>query len=194
MMSSTDEARDSEQTPILVRLTHGLEAAKNLDRAERLLNPLARACVSSPRRRDLLHGTFLGHALHPLLTDLPLGAWMSTSILDLVGGAGAQQAARRLLGIGLLAAGPTAATGLAEWSTTTGVNRRVGVAHASLNTAGLMLYGGSYLARRRGRRALGVVLALGGAAFVGGGGFLGGHLVIARKVGSRDPQFAGSSG
>src|ERR671936_876851 len=34
------------------------------------------------RVRDFLHGTWLGHPLHPVLTDVPIGAWTTAVLLD----------------------------------------------------------------------------------------------------------------
>src|SRR5438034_11586040 len=34
--------------------------------------------------KDILNGTWLGHALHPVFTDVPLGAWSGTTLLDCV--------------------------------------------------------------------------------------------------------------
>lgn len=36
--------------------------------------------------KDLLSGTWLGHPLHPVLTDVVVGAWTSSFLLDLVPG------------------------------------------------------------------------------------------------------------
>jgi len=47
------------------------------------------------RIRDALHGVWLGHPLHPMLIQAPVGAWLSASILDFTGGD--EQAARRLV-------------------------------------------------------------------------------------------------
>ena len=122
-----------------------------------------------------------------MLTDFPLGAWMSASLLDLVGGRGARRASRRLIGFGLLAAVPTAVAGLAEWQATSGAARRVGVVHVSVNSTATVLYGSSWLARRRGRHAKGVLLALAGGVFATLGGYFGGHLSLVRKIGTADP-------
>jgi len=81
----------------------------------------------------------MGHALHPSLTDLPLGMWTAASVLDLFAGDESRPAARRLVGVGLLAAGPTALTGWAEWSRTGPRAQRVGLAHAGLNVAAVAL-------------------------------------------------------
>lgn len=178
--------------PLLVGVAHAVEEAEVLDPAVAALRPVARALVSSPGRRAVLLGRQLGHAVHPLLTDAPLGAWTSAAVLDLTGGAGARPAAQRLVGFGLLSAVPTAVTGYAEWAHTDQRQARVGVVHAASNGVAVLLYGASYLARRAGRHRDGVTLALLGGMVSGVGGFLGSHLAVARNVGSRDVSFAES--
>jgi uncharacterized membrane protein len=173
----------------VVEALRRLEDDERLDVGARCLAPLAAATVRSPARERALRGTWLGHALHPLLTDFPLGAWASASLLDLVGGRAARKPARRLIGFGLLTAAPTVASGLAEWHATAGHARRVGVAHAGLNVAATALYGWSWLARRRGHHWRGVVLGLGGGLLATAGGYLGGHLTIVRKIGTADEGF-----
>lgn len=174
--------------PAPVRAVRRLEHATALDAAVRALRPVADAVLADPARRDALRGMWLGHALHPLMTDLPIGFWTSTTVLDLVGGPQARPAARRLLALGLAAAVPTAVTGVAEWGSAAGPRaQRVGVVHALANVTALGLYAASYGARRRSRHGRGVLLALGGSAAATAGGFLGGHLVSARKVSSAHP-------
>lgn len=180
-------------TPAPVTLARTLEESTALDPVVRAVRPLADALVASPVRRDLLRGAWLGHALHPLLTDVPVGFWTSATVLDLVGGRGARGSAQRLVGLGLLLAGPTAWTGWAEWSGTGQREQRVGVVHAAANGAAIALYAASWAARRRDRHGRGVTLGLAASSALGVGGYLGGHLVSARKVGSRHPAFAESS-
>ena len=123
--------------------------------------------------KDALHGTWLGHALHPALVAVPIGAWTTASFLDLVG---ARRGADTAIGFGVLAALPTAASGLVDWSYTEGKPRRIGLAHAALNSAALACYGTSWLARRSGHRGVGVALSTLGLSFVGAAGYLGGEL------------------
>ena len=141
-------------------------------------------------RASVLRGEWLGHAVHPLLTDFTLGTWTSAVLIDLIGGSNSSVAAQRLIGAGLLAAGPTAWTGWSEWSTAGSRDKRVGLVHAVSNGLAIGIYAASWRARRRGRHGSGVRLALAGAAVSGVGAYLGGHLVEARKVASRHPAYA----
>ena len=176
-------------SPSLVAGLRHLEGDHRIDPAANGLGVLADTVVRTPRTADALRGTWLGHALHPLLTDFPLGAWMSGSFLDLFGGVEARRPAQRLIGFGLLTAVPTAASGLAEWRDTGGGARRVGVVHAAVNSTAMTLYGSSYLARRRGRHGLAVALGVGGGVVATLGGYIGGHLSLVRKIGTADPGF-----
>jgi nitrite reductase/ring-hydroxylating ferredoxin subunit/uncharacterized membrane protein len=165
-------------------LIAGIERARSLDAVGRKLGLAVANVVRPGRGKDLLAGTWLGHPVHPLLTDLPIGAWTSASILDFVGGGQARRAADALVGVGVLAAVPTAATGLSDLADVVDPRERsLGTAHALGNLTALVLYGGSYLARRRGRRAAGVRLAMLGAAVMTGAGFIGGHLAFRKGVG-----------
>ncbi|MGC5166077.1 DUF2231 domain-containing protein [Luteimicrobium sp. DT211] len=122
----------------------------------------------------VLRGKPFGHPLHPTLSDLPIGLWTSAVLLD-AGGRRFEDASRRLVGAGLVAAVPTALAGLADWRTTHQPARGVGVAHAALNGGAVLCFAASWLARRRGR---GKALSLLGAGLVSAGGYLGGHLVL----------------
>ena len=175
--------------PTAVRWTLRLEEATAIDSAVAAVEPTIRSAFGTGKRAAVLRGEWLGHAIHPLLTDLVLGSWTSATILDLVGGAQAAPAAQRLIGTGLLAAAPTAWTGWAEWSNASPRDQRVGLVHAVVNAVAIGTYGASWVARRRGQRGFGVSLALVGATVAGVGGYLGSHLSVARKVGSHDPAY-----
>lgn len=181
----------ARNVPWAVRVTQQVETAEQIDQYDPGLWPAARALISSPARRGALQGRWLGHAVHPLLTDLPLGAWTSATILDFFGGPGARRSAERLLAVGVVGALPTAVTGLAEWAETTGRDRRVGLVHAGANIAALSLYTSSLASRRRGHHAAGVVLSLAGGVVAAVGGYLGSHLSLGRKVATRHPAVAG---
>ncbi|HRO29501.1 MULTISPECIES: Rieske 2Fe-2S domain-containing protein [Micrococcaceae] len=167
---------------VLDELMGRVERWKALDRVGR---PAAAAVgrVVSPRPvRNLLSGTALGHPAHPLLTDLPIGAWSMATLLDLVGGRASEPAADLLVAAGMASAVPTAATGLNDWSDTQGAARRVGQVHAASVNIGLALYTASFVSRRRGARTAGKVLGLAGLGAVMAGGYLGGHLSYALGV------------
>ncbi len=181
-----------ERPPRIVRWTLGLEGATSLDRPVHALEPLVQSWFGSGKRGSVLRGEWLGHAVHPTLTDVVLGTWTSASLLDLLGGRESVSAAQKLIGAGLLAVGPTAWSGWAEWSNAGLREKRVGLVHAVSNGVAIGIYAASWTARRRGRHGAGVKLALAGAAVSTVGGYLGGHLAEARKVASRHPAYADS--
>lgn len=133
-----------------------MERADTVDRYEAPLRGLSDPLLSSPRRRRLLLGEWLGHAVHPLLTDVPIGAWTSAVLLDLSGRRGARESARFLIGAGLATAVPTAVTGVAEWRRFDAEQQRVGLVHAAANVTALNCFAVSFVARGRGRHRLGV--------------------------------------
>jgi nitrite reductase/ring-hydroxylating ferredoxin subunit/uncharacterized membrane protein len=180
-------------TPQLHALVERLEGAAVVDGPAEAVAKAVRGALKPGAAKDLLSGTPLGHALHPLLTDAVIGTWTSATILDLVGGKAAQPAAERLIGVGILASLPTTLSGVSDWADTTPKSpavRRVGAAHAILNAGALALYSASLAARRGGRRATGVLLGLAGAGTLTVSGHLGGHLSYARGVGVDETAFA----
>lgn len=183
-----------ERPPRIVRWTLRLEGAAALDRPVHAIEPRIQAVFGTGTRGSVLRGEWLGHAIHPVLTDVVLGTWTSASLLDLLGGADSSASAKRLVGAGLLAVGPTAWTGWAEWSAAGPRDKRVGLVHAITNAVAISFYARSWLARRRGRHSSGARLALAGAGVSGIGAYLGGHLAEARKVATRHPAYDASVG
>ena len=168
--------------PPPLRAMQAIEDTEELDYLVELEQPAADALLASSFRRRLLRGQSLGHPVHPPLTDLPIGFWLSSAVLDL-GGESCARGADRLLALGIVSALPTALTGLADWGTAARKTQRVGVVHAAANSVALTLYVTSLVQRRRGRRRSGVVLSLLAGAFLGAGGFLGGHLMVMQGLG-----------
>ncbi|MDI3340566.1 MAG: Rieske 2Fe-2S domain-containing protein [Sphaerobacter sp.] len=133
------------------------------------------------RAKDVLNGVWLGHPLHPALSDVPLGAWTAAAVMDVLAassgreelGAGADAA----IGIGLAAAVPTAVTGLADWQYLVGRPHRTGLVHGLLNVGAVALYGASLALRRAGARGAGQLLASLGYGTVLFSAYLGGDLV-----------------
>jgi hypothetical protein len=132
-----------------------------------------------------LRGEALGHAAHPVLTDLPLGCWMATSALDVLGGSRSERPADLLLLLGIASAAPTAITGLADWSSLRGDDVSVGTVHAAGNVVALSFFTASLLARVSRRRKAGRRLALAGNLAAAGSGILGGHLALSRGTADR---------
>jgi uncharacterized membrane protein len=149
------------------------------DRADPIVDRLQGAIEAVPRRaRGRLHGDWLGIPLHPILTDITIGAWTGSFVADLVGGRAARPFGRRLLLLGNVAAFPTIATGLADWSGLDREGRRIGLVHAGTNLTATLLYLRSYGARRRGHHGAGVAWGLVAATVATVGGHLGGMLVF----------------
>jgi len=159
------------------------EGLESLDAASRPLADASRKLIPPGPVADLLHGTWLGHPLHPMLTDVAIGAWTGSFFLDLVGGRRSRPASRRLVAIGVATAVPTALSGLADWRDLGRAEQRVGVVHALSNSGGLALYLLSYRARRRGHHARGVAWGMMATGALTLGGLLGGHLSFRRMAG-----------
>ena len=163
-------------------LVRGIERFAPLDKVAEPLAVLVGKVVSPRWIRNLLSGTKLGHPAHPMLTDLPIGAWSMSTLLDTVGGNSSERAADLLVGAGILSAIPTAMTGLNDWSDTIGGERRIGTVHSGANVAALGLYVASLIARGAGHRGRGKLLGLAGLGVLMAGGYLGGHLSYAKAV------------
>ncbi|HUP84172.1 MAG TPA: Rieske (2Fe-2S) protein [Acidimicrobiales bacterium] len=171
------------------RLPDAIESASFLDApADALMQAVSKAIPSGPLK-DVVSGTWLGHPLHPALTDLPIGFWTSAWILDLIGGRRSANAARMLVGLGIASAIPTAVSGASDWADTAEPEKRVGLVHATANSIALACYVVSFVHRVRGRRAKGVVWGWFGAGAATVGGALGGHLVDALGIGVDNTAF-----
>jgi nitrite reductase/ring-hydroxylating ferredoxin subunit len=175
---------------VVRQLAERIEEIEQLDGAGEALKSLVDRYVP-PRTevKDLLSGTWLGHPLHPVLTDVVVGAWTSSFLLDLVPGRSTRKASNRLVDIGILAAVPTALAGLSDWADTWGGTRRVGLVHAGANVVALYLYVNSSLARKRGRWQRGWWLSATGFGVVTASAYLGGHLSFRKGIGVDQTAF-----
>jgi nitrite reductase/ring-hydroxylating ferredoxin subunit len=160
-----------------------IERTKRLDDVVDALDPFVQRLTASDQTKSALSGTPIGHRLHPMLTDLPIGAWTSAAFLDLLGGKNARTGARRLVALGIAGAIPAAVTGLSDWQDLDRATRRVGLVHLAANSAGLLLQLSSWSARRKGHFFRGKLLSLGALGAVGAGGYLGGHMVFVQRAG-----------
>jgi nitrite reductase/ring-hydroxylating ferredoxin subunit len=172
-----------------VEAVAGVEA---LDKPADVISKNVRDLIPKGEVKDALSGTWLGHAFHPLMTDVVIGTWLSAVLLDWLGGRDSEAAAQRLIGLGLASAPPTFASGWNDWADTAPGNppvKRVGLVHALSNGSAAVAFSASWLARRRGDHARGRLLALAGGAALGVGGMLGGHLSFAEGVGVDQTTF-----
>ena len=137
--------------------------------------------------KNFLHGTWIGHPLHVILTDIPIGAWTAALIFDGLDSISTRReyrfAADTAITLGLIGAVGAAATGLTDWQDVDPPARRIGLFHGLLNVASVVLFGGSLVARRRGARATGCGLAALGYAISAAAARLGGNLVYGQKIG-----------
>jgi nitrite reductase/ring-hydroxylating ferredoxin subunit/uncharacterized membrane protein len=160
--------------------------------AERLQPTIAGALDADgpigPKVADILHGTWLGHPLHVVLTDVPLGSWTATAVLDVLeektGSGVIGRGADAAIAVGLVGAAGAAITGLADWSKIGGGQpRRIGLAHGLLNATATACYVTSLCLRKIYSRRAGRRFALLGLMVSGLAAYLGGHLVFKEKIG-----------
>jgi nitrite reductase/ring-hydroxylating ferredoxin subunit/uncharacterized membrane protein len=128
--------------------------------------------------RSFLHGTWLGHPLHPLLTDVPIGGLTVALVLDLLGiYDGANWAT--LLGFGGLIL--AAIAGFVDLDETDGKARQYAGVHSSLMLVAMVFYLFSLLVRfgyTPGEPYVATITAALGYAFIVFGAYIGGDLVF----------------
>jgi len=160
---------------------------------DRLAEPMSKAVrgaydaagAAGQQAKNLLHGVWLGHPLHPVFTDVPLGAWTTALALDAAAGedAGMRRAATFAMGIGLAGAAGAAITGLTDWSETDGQSRRSGLIHGLLNVTATTLFAAAFAQRQRDSHDGGRSCAWAGYAIALGAAYLGGDLVYRQRIG-----------
>jgi nitrite reductase/ring-hydroxylating ferredoxin subunit/uncharacterized membrane protein len=135
--------------------------------------------------KNALHGVWLGHPLHPVFTDVPLGAWTTALALDAVsnGDAGMRRAATFAMGVGLAGALGAAVTGLTDWSETDGRSRRAGLIHGLLNLTATALFATAFVLRKKDAHEGGRTYAWAGYTVALGAAYLGGDLVYGQRIG-----------
>lgn len=183
-----------ETPPLSPSLRHwsgeAIEHQKWLDALADPLQSWARRVSASPgvkRVKDVLHGTWFGHPLHPAVTDIPIGSWTATMLLDSIWLASENpelvRAADITLLLGLGGAVVAASTGFADWSETDATDRRVGLAHGLLNAGALLANLLSWGLRSSGRRRAGIAASGLGYVLTLCSSYLGGELSFAKGVG-----------
>ena len=172
--------------PLNARSLDALENAVALDPVAGKLTALVQAMLPV-RIKDLLHGVWLGHPLHPVLVQVPVGAWTSAAILDAMPDTGT--APDILIAVGLVGLVPAIATGWTDFAELHEQQQRVALVHAASNATGGLLYAASLVARRRGARGTGRLLGWAGYATAGLGSYLGGHLAYRQAAGTNHAEF-----
>ena len=137
--------------------------------------------------KNAMNGVWLGHPLHPVLTDIPVGSWTTALVCDameeITGRKEFARGADLAVGVGLIGALGAAVTGLTDWSDTDGRARKIGVTHGLMNIAAAGLYTASWACRKNGNRGAGRGLGILGYAIAFGSAWLGGSLVYNEQVG-----------
>jgi len=115
------------------------------DTLQHLIQVVVGSQRKPPRRlKSLLNGTWFGHPLHPVITDVPITAWLLTAIFDVIWliahTTWAGYGGFVTVIVGLLGALGAIVTGLTDWSDTYGAERRVGFNHALFNATATILY------------------------------------------------------
>lgn len=162
-----DEAGDTLQPVVINAFKSGGEAGQTI--------------------KNFFHGTWLGHPLHPVITDVPIGSWTVAAVLDgleLVGNDRYKSGADAAVALGIFGALGSAATGLTDWTGTTKKKRKVGLMHGLLNLAATGLYVTS-LVLRRGKKSRGaaITFAMLGYGVTSVAAYLGGYLVYGEQIG-----------
>lgn len=165
-----------------------IEQAEALDPIITRISDVVQAVIRPRALKDLLHGVPFGHPLHPVEVQIPIGAWVSAAVLDLLPGRGSDRAAQVLVGVGVVSVLPAAVSGWTDWSELHEQQKRVGLVHATANIVAATLYAASFVQRARGKQASGKVLGLLGLATVSGSGFLGGHLSYRQAAGANHAE------
>lgn len=151
-----------------------VERAHFLDPFARRLDVLSRAVCAPRRLRSVLGGEPFGHSAHPMLVQLPIGAWVSAGWLDCL--PRTEHSAEVLTAVGIAGALPAFAAGLVDYAGLDQRQRRVAVVHTAANVLALACQIASLRERRRGRLRRGQWIGFAGTATLTVAGLPGGHL------------------
>ncbi|WP_329624930.1 hypothetical protein OG357_35050 [Streptomyces sp. NBC_01255] len=192
--AGTGSARTGPATVLDTASAGWLRAVGRIEQltpADPAVHALQRAVGALPLRgaRDLLRGRPLGHPLHPVLVQVPVGCFLSAGVLDIV--PGGQPAATTLMAVGLAGAAPAALAGWVDWADLPPQQARVGLAHAVSNVAMIACYVTSLRARTRGHPVKGRVWSFAGLTALAVSGALGGHVAYRRTVADQAAPPAG---
>jgi len=192
--------------------TNAPPAEPATERIAESVQNIVKAVIGSNRKpprlfKTLLNGSFLGHPLHPVLTDVPIAAWLIAAIFDILwlinpeSLSWAARGAQAAVLIGFLGALGAVATGLTDWSDTFGHERSVGFLHGLINSSATLLYlislllrynvfsGSIDLSLSAAESVAGAIVGFVGLALIFYGAYLGGDLVFAYATGVNHTAF-----
>lgn len=176
-------------------IQHSIDTIGLQERLDQAVQPIQQAAnnlfksggAAGQQIENALHGVWLGHPLHPVLTDIPIGAWTAATVIDVVeavtGDTSFAPGADAAVTVGLVGAVGAAVAGMTDWKDTDGAASRVGLVHGLVNITATLLYARSLQMRRRGERSAGRRLAFAGYAASMVGALLGGDLVYRYRIG-----------
>lgn len=180
--------KSRERVSLPESIARRIEDTTALDRiADKVRATAHDKLVAPPALDAFFEGRWLGHRVHPISAQAPIGAWSMAVLLDLTGPEKHAAAVDALLLTGCLAALPTAVSGAHDLGTTSGSQTRVAVVHAAMNYTAFGLFTTAWLRRRRGDKRSARRLALAGVTVAGGGAYLGAHMVYRLGVGVDQP-------
>lgn len=189
MTEMTESAPQPSEQPIKPSL-----ADRVSDPLQRLIAAIVGSHRKPPRRlKSLLNGTWLGHPLHPVITDVPIAAWVLTALFDVFWlvsphtNVWAIRGAEVAVIVGLAAALGAYVTGATDWSDTYGAERTTGLIHGLLMTAAILLYIPSVVLRLlvpSGQSVPAAILGFVGLAVVTVGAYYGGDLAFKFATGA----------
>jgi hypothetical protein len=157
-------------------MMNAIARSRLLDRPAELISTVGRGRPRALARRAKAR---LGHPVHPVFTDLPIGFWTSAWVLDLLPGRAKNAgAARQLLALGVLSTVPTIVSGVGDASEMGRDERRLAAAHAALNVAATAAFAMSWWMRRGQTTSAARAVAHAGAALATAAGAIGGRLAF----------------
>ena len=133
--------------------------------------------------QDFLNGSWLGHSLHPVLTDVVVGGATMVIFLDILrvlfNVDGLEDAATWTLGLTVLAGVATIVTGLTDFKDTgTGDERNLAGLHGVMNIVAIVIFFISLLQRFGGGHDAAFWVALVAYLVISVGAYIGGHVVF----------------
>jgi nitrite reductase/ring-hydroxylating ferredoxin subunit len=132
--------------------------------------------------QDFLNGSWLGHSVHPVVTDVAVGGATAALLLQVLiwlGVADLEVALIWLLGLTWLSGLSAIVTGLTDFKdTATGDERNVVGLHGEINIVATVLFIAAFVAAVAGASGAAAWLLVAGYLVLSVGAFIGGHVVF----------------